>query len=200
MKILKHIYYLKTKTKQQQPMRNFTTVQETEQLVELLKQKPEIDGKIKYYKGVLLSIDKKIQSIDKRIKKGYKRETYKIFFIPILKNVVLDSYDIASLEYEKLNLEAELFYKQQLFESWLKRSKDYENKVAEITADCNQNYEKVYEEAVELAKKNPRLAQVMGGQDKDIKDQKLKNEFYLYIKKEVENSKQYAEKKFSVVK
>lgn len=180
-------------------MKKYTSIQETEKLVELLKQKPEIDEKISYYKGVLKSTDEQIKSIQKRIDRGYTTETFKFLGIPIFKKIMLDEYNIAKLEIEKLEAESKLFYQKQYFENWLSRSRDYDVKMSEIKADCNANFDKIMEEAVEVAKRNIRLQSVMNEYPKknpDHKDEKVKLEYYLYVKKEVENSKQYGKPQF----
>ncbi len=180
-------------------MKKYTTVQETEKLVELLKQKPEIDEKINYYKGVLKATDTQVKSIQKRIDRGYTTETFKLLGIPVVKKVVLDEYSIAKLEIEKLDAESKIFYQQQYFENWLSRSRDYEAKMSEIKVDCNANFDKVMEEAAEVAKTNIRLQTTMNEYPKknpDHKDERVKIEYYLYCKKEVENNKQYGKPRF----
>jgi len=174
-------------------MKKFSTIEETTQLVEMLKGKPEIDEKIKYYKGVLIATDTQIKAIDTRIERGYTTETFKFLGVPINKKIMLDEYDIAKLQIEKLDAESKLFYQQQYFENWLKRSQEFEKKTAEITAECNANYDSIVLEAVEVAKSNPRLALVMSEYDKKNpeNDQRIRNEYYLFCKKEVENFKQY---------
>ena len=141
--------------------KKFTTIQETEQLVELLKQKPEIDEKIKYFKGVLVATDTQIKAIELRIERGYTTESLSVLFIGITKKVILDEYSIAKLEIEKLDAESKLFYQQQYFENWLARSRDYEVKVTEIDKDCEDNFDKLMLEAIDVAKSNIRLQSVM---------------------------------------
>jgi len=176
--------------------KKFTTIQETEQLVELLKQKPEIDEKIKYFKGVLVATDTQIKAIELRIERGYTTESLSVLFIGITKKVILDEYSIAKLEIEKLDAESKLFYQQQYFENWLARSRDYEVKVTEIDKDCEDNFDKLMLEAIDVAKSNIRLQSVMNTyQEKNPNNDKvIKREYYLYVKKEVENNKQH--KKF----
>jgi len=176
--------------------KKFTTIQETEQLVELLKQKPEIDEKIKYFKGVLVATDTQIKAIELRIERGYTTESLSVLGIGITKKVILDEYSIAKLEIEKLDAESKLFYQQQYFENWLARSRDYEVKVTEIDKDCEDNFDKLMLEAIDVAKSNIRLQSVMNTyQEKNPNNDKvIKREYYLYVKKEVENNKQH--KKF----
>lgn len=174
-------------------MAKFSTIEEITQLVEILKGKPEIDQKITYYKGVLKATDCQIKAIATRIERGYTTETFKFLGAPINKRIMLDEYDIAKLEIEKLDAESKLFYQQQYFENWLQRSQEFEKKTAEITSECNDNYDMLIVEAIEVAKTNPRLALVMSEYDKKNpdNDQRIKNEYYLFCKKEVENFKQY---------
>ena len=173
--------------------KKYSTVEEIAQLIEILKGKPEIDEKVNYYKGVLKSVDAKIKGIDERLERKYTTETLKIFGVTVNKKIMLDEYDIAKLEIEKLDAESELFYKQQYFENWLKRSQEFEKKTAEITEECNTNYDALILEATEVAKSNIRLANVMGEYAKKNpdNDQRIKNEYYLYCKKEVENFNQF---------
>jgi len=177
--------------------KKYTSIQETEKLVELLKQKPEIDEKINYYKGVLRATDVQVKSIQKRIDRGYTTETFKLLGIPVVKKVVLDEYSIAKLEIEKLDAESKIFYQQQYFENWLSRSRDYEAKIAEIKVDMNANFDKIMEEAAEVAKSNIRLNTTMAEYPKknpDHKDERVKIQYFLYMKKEVENNKQYGKR------
>jgi hypothetical protein len=178
-------------------MKKFSSVEETRQLVELLKQKPEIDEKIKFYRGVLVATDTQIKAIETRVKRGYQTETFRFIGFPISKKILLDEYDIAKLEIEKLEAESKLFHQQQYFENWLSRSRDYEVKYAEITKDCEANYDTIFSEACAIKHLNPRLSQVMDAYDNKDNNLKTKTEYFLYLKQEVENSKQYGKKTFA---
>jgi hypothetical protein len=175
-------------------MRKFTSIDETNQTISILQQKPEIDQKISYYKSVLKSTAELIESIGDRIKLGYTIEKYRILGISIVKRVILDTYDIATLEIEKLESEAKLFAQKNYFEMWLSRSRDYEVKFDEITRECNLNYDKMFEEAYSI-KENIRLQTTMAKFSNPDNDQRIKNEFYLFLKQEVENAAQYGRRK-----
>ncbi len=169
--------------------KNFTPVEETLKLAELLGEKPEIDRKITYFKSILFAIDKKIKSIDTILEnKDYKND-----------------YEASNLEIEKIDAEADLFYKQQYFESWLKRSAEFEKKYEAVTVDCKNNFDAILTAANHLKSqgKNFRLVESMNKYDKELLDnkekyennpseaQRLQNEYYLYLKQEVQNSAQY---------
>jgi hypothetical protein len=175
-------------------MRKFTSLDEINQTVSLLKQKPEIDQKISYYKTVLKSTAQLVDSISERIKKGYTREVFKLLGIGVVKRCMLDAYDIAKLEIEKIEAEARLFAQQNYFEMWLSRSRDYEVKFDEITRECNLNYDHIVNEASQITE-NIRLQNTMAKFSNTDNDQRIKNEYYLYLKQEVENAAQYGRKK-----
>jgi hypothetical protein len=175
-------------------MRKFTSLDEINQTVSLLKQKPEIDQKISYYTTVLRSTSHLIDSISDRINKGYTREVFKLLGIGVVKRCMLDAYDIAKLEIEKIEAEARLFAQQNYFEMWLSRSRDYEVKFDEITRECNLNYDLIVNEASQITE-NIRLQNTMAKFSNPDNDQRIKNEYYLYLKQEVENASQYGRRK-----
>ncbi len=178
-------------------MKKHTPYQETVQLAELLKQKPEIDQKIKYFKEVLRSTDALIKGIDNRIEVGFTLENFRFMGMDVKKRVMLDDYAIARLSLEKYEAENKLFTQQNYFESWLQRSAEYEKKYAEIVADCEANWDLIMEEANQYRKQNFRLNGVMEAYKNPDNDQKLKTEYYLYCKQEVENRREAVGKRFS---
>lgn len=169
-------------------MKKLTTQEQVEENIKILEQKPEIDTKIAYYKETMLGIDSVMDAIDKRIKRGYIKESFRILFLPVNKRVYLDDYDKARLLLEKKRAGLDLFEKKRYFEMWLERKKQYEEKFAEIEKECNLNYDRVYEMAKEVCKYNMRLKSVFDAYKNENNDIKIKVEFYLYIKQEVENA------------
>jgi hypothetical protein len=157
----------------------------------LLEAKPEIDRKLAFYKGTMLAIEKMFNSIEERIKRGYITETSTFLGIFKVKTKkFLDEYDLGKLEVEKYELEAEVFAKTSFYEQWLKRSKDYEVRFEEITLECNEHFDETLLKAKDIALNfaQIRLGQTIERYEKEDKhDQKTKNEFYLYLRKEVTN-------------
>ena len=167
----------------------------------LLRQKPEIDFRINYYKGVLQSIDSTMKAIDKRLKKGITKEVYWfMFIIPLFRKIVLDDYDKAKLTHERLELDSELYMKKEYYERWLQRSHQYEVEFEKRLNECNEFYDFVHAEAEKAAKDNIRLAMYMGKYKNDDNDTKLKVEYYLYLKQEVQNWYDFSKKKFTLRK
>ena len=177
--------------------KKFTPLEEVRQTIETLKDKPEIDNKVKFYKGVLIATDAKVKAIGERIERGYTTETFKFLGVPINKKIMLDTYDVAKLEIEKLDAESQLYYQQQYFENWLKRSREYDIKFGELTKECEQFFDTMHTEASALREHQPRLNQVMAEYKNPNNDNKLKVEYYLYLKQEVENHKQFGKKRFA---
>jgi len=171
--------------------------EESKTIANLFRQKDEIFQKVKFYENTLLNLEKLFEAIQERIKKGGIIQTYKIFgFIPIVKKIKLDKTDIARLNIELFEIEDEVWQKKQYFEMWLKRKKEYEVKFDEITRECNQAYDALLKEATDVvAPENPRLALTLRDYKNPDNDQKLKNEFYLYMKQEVNNYYNYGKGK-----
>lgn len=169
-----------------------TAAEESKQIANLLKQKPEIDSKLKYYTGVLKANEAVYNSIQDRLERGYTKETYRILGIPVSKRIMLDELDRAELEKKMLEIDQQVFAQKQYYEMWLKRSKEYENKFDEITRECNENYDEIYEAAQKVAESNIRLRTTINQYENPDNDQRIKNEFYLYIKQEVENARTYS--------
>jgi len=169
-------------------MRKYRTQEDREEIIKILEQKPEIDKKIKYYKETLLGIDGVMKAIDERISRGYTIETFKFLGISVTKRVMLDEYDKSKLILEKKRAELDLFEKKRYFEMWLDRSKEYDKKFKELEAECNENYERIYSLAEEARKTNLRLNDVMSAYKNDNNDIKIKVEYYLYLRQEVENA------------
>lgn len=171
-------------------------IEEIDKDVRLLSQKPEIDRKLAFYKGTMLAIEEMFNSIEERIERGYLTEKSLLLgFIPIKTKKILDSYDIGKLRVEKHELEAEVFAKKGFYQQWISRSKEYEVRFEELTLECNTHFLDTFEKAKEVAIKNIRLAQAMDRYEKEGNaDQKTRNEFYLFIRKEVTNHFDYGKK------
>jgi predicted adenine nucleotide alpha hydrolase (AANH) superfamily ATPase len=167
------------------------TVEEINADVKLLSQKPEIDRKLAFYEGTMYAIEKMFNNIDDRINKGYLYEERTIFgFIKIKVKKFLDEYDIGKLEVEKHELEAEVFAKQGFYKQWLNRSKEYETRFEEITLECNEHFDDMFEKAKEIAVKHGQLrlgTTIQQWEKEENPDQKKKNDFYLYMRREVTN-------------
>lgn len=156
-------------------MKKFTTLDEVNQTVELLKQKPEIDAKVKYYKDVIISSNELVEAIEERLSSGKE-----------------DKYTSAKLKLEKIEAENQLYYNQQYFENWLSRTRDYDAKWSEVTKDCEANYDTVMSEAEVVKKSNFRLANMVDSYIKSGNtDSKIRTEFFLYVKQEIENYKKH---------
>lgn len=169
-------------------MRKYRTQEDREEIIKILEQKPEIDKKVKYYKETMLGIDGVMSAIDERIARGYTTEKFKFLGIPVEKRVYLDEYDKSKLILEKKRAELDLWEKKRYFDMWLQRSKDYDKKFAELKAECEANYDSIYAQAEEARKTNLRLNDVMSAYKNENNDIKIKVEYYLYLRQEVENA------------
>lgn len=156
-------------------MKKFATLDEVNQTVELLKQKPEIDSKVKYYKEVILASSELVDAINERLKSEKE-----------------DKYTSSKLKLEKIEAENQLYYNQQYFENWLSRTRDYDAKWSEVTKDCEANYDTIMAEAEVVKKTNLRLSNMVDSYVKSGNtDSKIKTEFFLYVKQEIENYKKH---------
>jgi hypothetical protein len=169
-------------------MKKFTSIEETTETVKILEQKPEIDTKINYYKETLLGLDGVMKAIDSRIERGYTTESFRFLGISVNKRINLDDYDKAKLILEKKRAELDLFEKKRYFEHWMTRRSEYDKKFEEMKKDCDANYDSVFKLAQEVRTYNLRLNDILNAYVNEKDDAKIKVEFYLYIKQEVENA------------
>ena len=163
--------------------------EETKQDLDLLSQRQDIFDKIDFYKSVLRALEQTTNAIEAKITKGFTLEKYSFIGLPITKKVPLDEYAIGKLNLEKHHLLAEMNTKKQYFEIVLKRKQDYDTKFAEVTKDCNENYDRVIAEAQELRMQIISLKMFMDNYSNPDNDQVLKNEYFLFCKFEVERYK-----------
>lgn len=169
-------------------MKKFTPIEETKETSLLLEQKPEIDNKTSFYKESLLALDGVMKAIDKRIETGYTIEKFKFLGIAIVKRVILDDYDKSKLILEKKRAELDLFEKKRYFEHWMERSVAYDKKFAQLKMECEANFDNIINYAEQARNYNIRLNDVMNAYKNDNDDIKIKVEYYLYLKQEVENA------------
>lgn len=156
-----------------------------------LQQKEQIDNKINYYKTMLKAYEDLAEVISKKI--------LHIESIELNQKTLDDIYEKNKLILEKLEIENTIFNKKQFFEMWLKRSSEYEQKFAMITAECNEKFDEVEAEAKEIALTNIKLKSYMDKYEaEENKDQRIKNEYYLLLKYEI--TKITGKGKFEVAK
>lgn len=165
--------------------------EESLKLAEILKSKDQTEQKLKHYKDLLLNSQKIHESIQKRIEAGKTSSKLWIFgILPVFKSSVLDDLDIAKLEKELIEIEDTVFNQQQYYEAWMSRKRDNDAKVDEITRECNQNFDEVLEKAKKITS-NPRLVSELANYKNDNNDQRIKMEFYLFLKQEINNNEVY---------
>jgi hypothetical protein len=164
---------------------------EVNEVVALLKQAPEIMAKVDYYKAILKAQDLLIGSLEDRINRSNDIILFKLFgFIPIPMFKKVSNYERGKLLIEKIEAENQMYYQKQYFENWLKRKQEYEVYFDKLSGEANENFDRLFDVAKEVARTNMRLAGAISKyekEDKERNDQTLKNEFYLYIKQEVKN-------------
>ena len=169
--------------------------EEVSQLADLIELKPQADQKVKYYKNLLQTSGEIYDSMQERIKSKRTTSIHFIFgFIPVLTINKLDKLDISLLKREQIEIEDTVFTQKQYYENWLGRINEYEEKMEEITLDCNQNFDMVLEEAKKIAY-NLRLQSVIQNYQNPYNNQEIKNQFFFFMKKEILNSKTYNKKR-----
>lgn len=162
--------------------------------IALLGQGEEIDRKLKFYEGTMLASQDVYDKIEERINRGYtleERSFLGIFKIKVKK--IFDSYDIGKLRLEKHELEADVFIKQGFFKIWKQRKSEYEKRFEEISRECNEKFDETLVKAKEVSKTGQiRLQQTIERYEKEESQngkhsQKDKNDFYMYMRKEITN-------------
>lgn len=168
-----------------------------DKILAMLKEAPEINNKVDYYKAIVKAQSMLIDAIDKKINKSYEISTYFLVGLPIISIRRVTEYEKQKLLVERLEANNQLHYQKQYFENWLQRKNEYEVYYDKLSSECNQNFDQLYMAAKEVAKTNIRLSSSISkyeaGGDKN--DQQLKNEFYLYMKQEVRNNAQLGTRK-----
>lgn len=150
-----------------------------------LQQKTEIDQKVNYYKSILKAFEELNSAIDEKIA---LLET---------KGDADSKYQKNKLIIEKLETENATFDKKKFFEMWLKRSKEYDEKFEKITKECEEEFDITLDKAKEISKNNIKLKTYIENFEKqENPEQKLKNEFYLFLKYEVSK---VTGKEFSII-
>ena len=158
----------------------------------LLKSKPEVDRKIIYYKSVLEANEQLLYSIVDTIENGYEKVTIVVLGISItLFKKKLSEYSLAQLKIEEINLLSKIYMNKQYFDMWDERREEYEIKFDEYMRECNENFDTIFKDAQKAAQRNPRLKLAMDNYENKDNDERLRVDYYLYLKQEVANSKLY---------
>jgi hypothetical protein len=172
-----------------------STSEESKELASIALAFPQAKRKKAYYEGIMLANEELYNSIQKRIKKGGTITKAFIFgFIPVITKHKLDDTDISRLNVELQEIENKIYSQQQYYEHWLKAVKDYETRMDGVTRECNQQFDEVLKKAKEI-KQNMRLQEGIANYKNEDNDQQLKNEYYLYLKQEVNNHEVHKGKK-----
>lgn len=152
---------------------------EAQMMVKDLKQKPEIDQKIEYYKSLLKTYDLLKESIDKRISEYESEE-----MTPI------KEYEKCKLGVEKVEIENNIFVKKTFFEMWLERGKEWDKKYEDLKKECEERFEKTFEEAKTISQNHTKLKQIIDNYStRENVEERVKVEFYLLIKFEISKVK-----------
>jgi len=180
-----------------------STSEESIQMAALLEGKPQIDQQIQHYKNLLKINGGLYESLQKRLNKGFTVTKAVIFgFIPIKIKNIFDELDKDRLRAEIQHMENTVFNQKQYFENWMGRLKDYEKVMDETGRECSQNFEDILKKSREI-NGNIRLDNTLREYDNDTaengknskNDQQIKNELYLYLKQEVNNSQVHRNRK-----
>lgn len=149
----------------------------------------ETNTKVDYFKYVLEGLGELHESINDTIEKGSKKSKYLIMgLIPVFKKSKLSKEEIARLKVEQSEIEYNVYNKKKYYEQWLKRLNDIDLAIDEVTRECNDNFDKMLEDAKKLTY-NLRLMGEIKNYNKDEATQDVKNAFYLFLKIEILNSK-----------
>ncbi len=172
-------------------MKEKSISEESIKLSKLLQTKPTSDHKLAYYKNLLFNNEDLYASIQKRIKKGTVTTINWVFgFIPIITNKKLDDLAIARLNHELIEVENTTFNNKNYYEQWTAHNKRLEKTEDEIIRECNQNFDKMLEEAKAI-NGNLILNVLIDNYKNENNDQTKKYQFYLNLKQHVNNNKVY---------
>lgn len=166
-----------------------STSEESIYLAELVKDKPQADHSVKYYKD-LMEVNIEIHTeIQREIASKKVVSFHFVFgFIPVITIKRLSKLDVAMFKKRMVEIEDELFNQKQYYDNWLDRVKEHDEKMEEITNECNQNFDTVLEKAKEI-KGNIRLIDTIRNYSNENNNQDIKNGFYMYLKQEINNNK-----------
>lgn len=165
--------------------------EEIEKLVSMIEGKAEAEHKVKYYKNLLLVSEEIYDKIQLRINAKRKVAIHFVLgFIPIITINRLDGMDVALLKRELIEIEDTVFTQKNYYENWLDRVREYNEKMEEITMECNANFDNVLEEAKQITY-NIILQTAIQNYNNPTNDQEKKNIFFLTMQKHILNSKVY---------
>jgi len=120
-------------------------------------------------------------------------------FIPVKSKKILDGLEISRLKMEMNDISNTVFNQKQYFENWKQRKEDYEIRMDKITRECNEHFDETLKKAKEITA-NPQLQQVISEYSNPDNDQDMKNQFFLYLKQNINNSQVFGNKKMKPVK
>jgi len=155
---------------------SFTKHQETTQAANLFAEKPLIESREDYYKRVLKTLADALPAIDEKIK------------------VTTDGLEKYKLEREFQNAELDIETTKNFYQHWRGRKNEYDAQYALMQAECTIHFGFVFEEAQKLAPIMPQLQAILKRWDAEKDKEKTpefakqeKMEFYMYLKKNIEN-------------
>lgn len=162
--------------------------QEIAELESLISSKAQTDKQIDMYQNILKFNSELFDSIQVRLSVGYvKQKSYVLGFIPIVSKIPLDVLDVSRLKLEMEDIKDTVYNNKQYFEQWLTRRKEYEQRMDEITRECNSSFDEAMKRAKEITY-NPRLVDAIKNYGSKDNSQEDKNVFYLYLKKEINSA------------
>ena len=102
----------------------------------------------------MLANEELYNSIQHRLKKGGTISvSFVLGFIPVITYNRFGKLEKARLNVELQDIENKIYVQQQYFENWLRTTKDYANKIDQVTREWNQQFDNVLEAAKKIKSK-----------------------------------------------
>jgi hypothetical protein len=172
-----------------------STSDESKEFVALTNAQPQAEQKKKYYRDIMLACEELYNSVQDRLKKGHNISvSFLLGFIPVITLHRFGKLEKSRLKVELHDLENKIYVQQQYYETWHRTTKQYTDRIDEVTRECNQQFDNVLEAAKKI-KSNPRLQQAIANYKNEDNDNTLKIEYYLYLKQEVNNNQVLGKKR-----
>ncbi len=127
-------------------MANFKKLDELAQMGKLFEDQPEVDKNVRQYKEVLRNTVEKQKALDGLVKEIDDSVTNDMTLTPSKK------YEREKYVTERLELNLSFQTKVNYLNAWLRDQVNFNAKFAELTIDCNENFDEVFKKVEDIAK------------------------------------------------
>lgn len=162
-----------------------TDLEQHKQDSELISSRTEIENILNFHKDTLAVTEKMFDAIEEKLNRKAWIEALIVGFIPVFTLKRLSNYDKAKLETERLELKMKLQTQKNHFENAMLRKSQYDSTSDRLMNECKTDFDSVFEKVKNLIKQYPKskMAITVGMYSNPSNDDKMKMEFYLYLKR-----------------